>query len=257
MRSASQASCEISHYSHQACSKCRDTCQLDTATELRTPDMGRHSYFQFIHPWRMTLPRPHSCGRDRNRTQKPQYLPWHLSFMIRTNKKLNNLILKTSGGRISGTVSYIGKLIGTLAGWTRACGRCPSLFIWAGAVMRNQQLRLEGQNPRFNIVVLTGLALWSSRQQQNLVLHSFSMQKARKMLGMSTAVFFHLLYSYCVYTGSCIVGLVSTGWCGMQSGKQTKYASAQETAQRMLLWVLSPHPLVTSHRPLCHIPLSL
>lgn len=52
------------------------------------------------------------------------------------------------------------------------------------------------------------------------------------MLGMSIAVIFFLLDLYCVYTGSCIAGLVSKERDG---GKQTNFASAQETAQRMLL----------------------
>lgn len=38
------------------------------------------SYFQFIHPWRMTLLRLPNCGRNRNGTQQPQYLHWHLSL---------------------------------------------------------------------------------------------------------------------------------------------------------------------------------
>lgn len=80
--------------------------------------------------------------------------------------------------------------------------------------------------------------------------------KARKTLGMSTPAFFYSLYLYCVYTGSCVVGLVSTGRDGRQSGKLTKFASAQETAQRMLLWVLSPH-LPTSDLPQTIVPCPL
>lgn len=80
--------------------------------------------------------------------------------MIRTTKQLNNLILKVSGGRISGTVLYgeacwdPGRL--NQGVW----GRCPSLFILAGAVMKQRPIIKAGRlKNMFEQSYLTVLAL--------------------------------------------------------------------------------------------------
>lgn len=149
-----------------------------------------------------------------HKPKQPHCLHWLLNFMIRTNQKFEEFDFKASGGRISGTLSYMGKLIGTLADWTRK--------------VINSFSPLE-----FQMRVKFGCTF---------------LQWVKKMVQMSSAV----LESRCACTESCTVGLVSAGWEGMQSGKQTTFPVLRRQLRGCCCEWLSSNPPVTTHGPLCH-----